>query len=125
MFHGNAADKTLKSHHKSNIYLLPWRFETACGTHSVAIPRNDSTRKCIPSSDNTLLCLQHEDAGEYRCKATNDAGSDEATAYLTVRSKWFCNFKISYFYALLLFVDSVAEVTCPGKDKSIPLPKPL
>jgi hypothetical protein len=38
---------------------------------------------------SSLLFLQHEDAGEYRCIATNDAGSSEATAYLTVRSQWF------------------------------------
>lgn len=34
-----------------------------------------------------VFVLQPEDAGEYKCVATNDAGSSEGTAHVTVESK--------------------------------------
>ena len=35
--------------------------------------------------------LQNKDAGDYKCVATNDAGSSEGTATLTVRSRSSCH----------------------------------
>ena len=35
--------------------------------------------------------FQNDDAGEYKCVATNDAGSSEGTAQLIVRSKCYYN----------------------------------
>ena len=32
--------------------------------------------------------LQNDDAGEYRCNATNEAGSSEGFAHLTVKSMY-------------------------------------
>ena len=32
-----------------------------------------------------MLCDKNDDAGEYKCVATNDAGSSEGVAFLTVR----------------------------------------
>jgi len=41
--------------------------------------------------------LKNDDAGEYQCIATNEAGSSEAFAYLPVRSKLFSlRFKRTY-----------------------------
>ncbi len=44
------------------------------------------------------IWLQEADAGDYTCVATNDAGSSEGTATLTVRSKYLSNYQLWVFY---------------------------
>lgn len=48
-----------------------------------------------------LILLQNDDAGEYKCIATNEAGSSEGFAYLTVRGNDSFEFEsltlISYY----------------------------
>ena len=40
---------------------------------------------------NCMYVLQNKDAGDYKCVATNDAGSSEGIATLTVRSRSSCH----------------------------------
>lgn len=53
-----------------------------------------------------ILFLKSSDAGEYKCVATNDAGSSEGVAMLTVRSK-ITNFDYPFYntYFFNFFID--------------------